>query len=60
MNIKMSINSQLSTTESKKQTKRTSRTETESQIWRTLGWQPVGRGVCGNEEKVKGLKSTNW
>ena len=30
MNIKMAINSQLSTTESKKQTKQTNRTETES------------------------------
>ena len=30
MNVKMVINSQLSTTESRKQTKQTSRTETES------------------------------
>ena len=32
MNIKMAINSQLSATESKKQTKQISRTETQSQI----------------------------
>ena len=44
MNIKMTINLQLSTIESKKQTKQTSRTETESQNWRPLGWWPAGRG----------------
>ena len=39
MNIKMAINSQLSTIESKKQTKQTSRTETESDmaiIWTVI------------------------
>ena len=60
MNIKMTINSQLSTIESKKQTKQTSRTETESQTWRTLGWWPVGRGASGiMRDKVKGLRSAN-
>ena len=38
MNIKMAINSQLSTIECKKQTKQTSRKGTESEIWGTLGW----------------------
>ena len=36
MNTKMATNSQLSTTESEKQTKQTSRRETESQIWRSF------------------------
>ena len=57
MNIKMAINSQLSTIKSKKQTKQTSRTETESQIWRSFGGLPVGRA---KGEKVQGLRSTNW
>ena len=59
--MKMAINSQLSTIESKKQTKQTSRTETESQIWRTLGWWPVGgAGLERMREKVKALRSKNW
>ena len=37
MNIKMAIHSQLSTIKSKKQTKQKSRTETESEIWRSFG-----------------------
>ena len=44
MNVKMAINSQLSTIESKKHTKQTSRTETESEIWRSFGGLSVGRG----------------
>ena len=36
MNKKMAINTYLSTTESKKQTKQTRRTETESWIWRAF------------------------
>ena len=43
MNIKVARNSQLSTTESKKQTKQT-RTETESQKWRSHGGLSAGRG----------------
>ena len=43
MNIKMAINSQLSTIESKKQTKQTNRRETESQIWRSFEGLSVGR-----------------
>ena len=42
MNIKMAIDSQLSTTESKKQTKQTSRTDTESQIRRSFGGFRLG------------------
>ena len=44
MNTKMAINSQPSTTESKKQTKQTSRTGTESEIWRSFGGLSVERG----------------
>ena len=47
MNTKMRTNSQLSTTESKKQTKQTSRTGTDSDmeiIWRVISWK-------GKEEK---------
>ena len=43
MNSKMAINSQLSTTESKIQTKQTSRTKTESQIWRLFVGLSAGR-----------------
>ena len=49
MNIKMTTNSHLSTTESKKkkqkQTKQTPRTGTESQtkiIWRVISWEGEG------------------
>ena len=57
MNIKMTTNSQLSTTECRKQTKQTTRTGRESQIWRSSGGSSAGRG--GMEEKVQGLKSIN-
>ena len=53
MNSKMAINSQLSTTESKKQTKQTSRIETESQIWRSFGGL-YGKGKEVGEEWGKG------
>ena len=56
MNIKMAINSQLSTTESKKQTKETSRTETESQMWGSFGQLPVGKGKGKNGGKGAGIK----
>ena len=56
MNIKMAINSQLSTIESKKQTKQTSRTETESQIWRSFGGWSVGRRKGGNWRKGAGIQ----
>ena len=60
MNIKMAINSKLSTNESKKQTKQTSRTETESQLWRSFGGLSVGKGKGENRGKGAGIKSTNW
>ena len=40
----MAINAQLSTTESKKQTLHTSKTGTESQIWRLFGGLSAGGG----------------
>ena len=60
MNTKMAMNSQLSTLESKKQTKQASRTETESQIWKSFGGLLAGRGKEKNGEKEQGLRSTNW
>ena len=45
MNNKMVMMICLSTIESKKQTKQTRRTETESWILRAFGWLPDGRGV---------------
>ena len=46
MNIKMTTNSKLSTTEPKKKknTKKTTRTGTESQKWRSHGGLSVGTG----------------
>ena len=55
MNIKMTINSQLSTIESKKQTKET-RTGTESYIWRPFGGLSVGKGKVENGGKGAGIK----
>ena len=60
MNIKMAIHSQLLTIESKKQTKQTSRTKTESRIWRSHGGLLAGRWKEENGGKVLGLRSTNW
>ena len=45
MNIKIAIHSQPSTIESKKQTKQTCRTETESQIWRSFVGLSFGKGA---------------
>ena len=56
----MAANSQLLTTESKKQTKQSSRTETESQIWRSLGWWPVGMGGWRNGGKGEEIKKYRW
>ena len=56
MNIKMAINSQLLIIESKKQTKQTSRTETKSQIGRSFGGLPVGKGKGENKGKGAGIK----
>ena len=44
----MAINTYLSTTESKKQTKQKNRTGTESQIWRSYGGLSAGRGKREN------------
>ena len=61
MNIKMAINSPLSTTESKKkQTKQTTRTGTESQKWRSHEGLSVGRRKGENGEKGAGNKKHNW
>ena len=57
MNIKMAVNSQLSPIESKKQTKQTSRTETESQKWRSFGGLSVRRQKGKNVGKVAGIKN---
>ena len=52
MNIKRTTNSQLSTTESKTQTKQISRTGTESQVWRLFGGLSAGRGNGEMGERV--------
>ena len=51
----MATNSQLSTTESRKQTKQTTRTGTESQQWRSHGGLSVGKGKGENLGKGTGL-----
>ena len=58
----MTINSQLSTTESQKQkqTKQTTIIGTESQKWRSRGGLSVGRGREENEGKGTGNKKHNW
>ena len=64
MNSKMTTNSQLSTTEPKKQkqkqTKQTARTGTESQKWRSHGGLAAGRGRQENGEKGRGNKKHKW
>ena len=63
MNSKMTTNSQLSTTESKrkqKQTKQTTRTGKESQKWRSHGGLSAGSGRRENEEKGTGNKKHKW
>ena len=55
MNIQMTTNAQLSTTESQKQTKQTTRKGTESQKWRSHGGLSVGKGRGRMEEKVQGI-----
>ena len=58
MNSKMTINSQLSTTEPKKQkqTKQTTRTGTESQKWRSHGGLSAGRQWRDHRGKGTGNK----
>ena len=60
MNIKIAINSQLLTTESKKQTKQTTRTETESQICRSFVGLSAGRRNGENGGKCSRIKKHNW
>ena len=61
MDSKITTNSQLSTTEPKKQnknikqTKQTARTGTESQKWRSHGALSAGRGRRENGEKLQGI-----
>ena len=63
MNSKMKTNSQLSTTNPKKQkqkqTKQITRTGTESQKWRSLGGLSAGRWRGRKGEKVQGISSIN-
>ena len=59
MNNKMAKNTYLSTIESKKQTKQTRRTETESWVWTLFSWLPDGRVLGGMDVEVRGLRSTN-
>ena len=60
MNSKMTTNSQLSTTESKrkqKQTKQTTRTGKELQKWRSHGGLSAGSGNGGMGRKVQGRRT---
>ena len=57
MNIKMAINTYLSTIESEKQTKQT-RTETESWIQRVFCWLQMGGWYEGMGEAAKGVRNT--
>ena len=60
MNNKMAINTYLSTIESKKQTKQTRKTETDSWIQTAFQWLPDGRGWSGGMgEEVRVLRSIN-
>ena len=64
MNSEMTTNSQLSTTEPKKQkqkqTEQTTRTGTESQKWRLHGGLSAGRGWSENGGKGTRNKKQNW
>ena len=65
MNSKMTTNSQLSTTEpkkqnkNKKQTKQTARTGTESQKWKSHGGLSTRKWVGGKGEKGQRISSIN-
>ena len=50
----MATNTYPSTIESKKQTKQTRRTETDSWMWRALSWLPDGRGYKVMDAEVRG------
>ena len=60
--IKKGTDSQLSTTEPKKQkqTKQTTRTGTQAQKWRSFGGLSAGRGKGENGVKGAGIKKHNW
>ena len=60
MNIKMTTTSQLSTTESKKQTTQTTTTGTESQKWRSHGELSAERGWEEDEGKGVRDKKHKW
>ena len=64
MNSQMTTNSQLSTTEPKKQkqkqTKQTTRTGTEPQKWRSHGGLSARRGRVENGRKCTGNKKYKW
>ena len=66
MNSKMTTNSQLSTTEPKKQKQKlkqitqTTRTGTESQKWRSHGGLSAGKGSGENWGKGTGNKKHKW
>ena len=57
--MKMTTNSQLSTSEPKKQkqTKQTTRTGTESQKWRSYGGFSAGKGGGRMRAKIQGIRS---
>ena len=59
----MTTNSQLSTTEPKKQkqkqTRQPTRMGTESEKWRSPGGLSAGRGMGEDGEKVQGISSIN-
>ena len=59
MNNKMAINTYLSTIESKKQTKQTRRTGSESWIREHFDGYQMGEGFRGMGEEVRALRSTN-
>ena len=61
MNSKMTTNSQLSTTEQKKnKIKQTTKTGTESQKWRLHGGLSAGMGRRENGGKGTGNKKHKW
>ena len=57
MNNNMAKNANLSTFESKKQTKQTRRTETESRVWRAFFGCQMGGGFGVMGEEVRGLRT---
>ena len=60
MNIQMAINSQLSTTESKRQTKKQAEQEQNHRYGDHLEGYQLEEGRRRMREKVQELSSTNW